>query len=142
MGMETWISVRTTFTNGNVLEKEICHMCKYWNIRREILSTLEISNDEGGAYRLNRSDLYDIRDMFYNLITKTPVESLESYSRGDLIGLYGMIGYCIGELEAAYRYSNKDIPYYTYYEDELEKVTCDMSDLCVDKIEIFFNDSP
>lgn len=143
MGMETSISVRTTFTNGFVLEKDIIYMCKHWNVRSLLLNTLHLSGSDGGTYKINRSDLYDIRSEFYALITKThPDELHNEWDRGDLIHFYEMIGHCIGELEAAYRYTNKDIPFYLYYEDEIEDVTFDISELCVDKIEVHFEDSP
>lgn len=141
--METSISIRTTFTNGFVLEKDIVYMCKYWNVRSLMLNTLHLSGSDGGSYKINRSDIYDLRTAFYTLITKTPPDEIHNnWDRGDLVHFYEMIGHCIGELEAAYRYTNKDIPFYLYYEDEIEDVTFDISELCVDKIEIFFEDSP
>ena len=143
MGMETSITIRTTFTNGFVLDKEICHMCKHWNVRDLMLRTFDLSGSDGGHYKLNRSDIYDLRSAFYTLITKTPASEIHNnWDRGSLINFYEMIGHCIGELEAAYRYTNREITFYLYYEDEIDDVTFDPSELCVDKIEVFFEDSP
>lgn len=140
MGMETSISVRTTFTNGFVLEKEICYLCKHWIIRDELLRIINHTDSDGGTYKITRTDIQDINAYFYHMMIHDDVDDFDD--RGSLINFLIRCGAIIGELEATYRYLDKQIDYLTYYEDEIVTVTFDPSELCVDKVEVFFEDSP
>ena len=142
MGLETWIRVRTTFTNGKILEKDIIHMCRYWKVREHLLSIIRHTQSEGGTYKINRSDLEEIRHYFYNLITSEEIEYIESIGRGENTPFIERIGYMIGELEAAFRYTTKQIKYYDYYEDSDDLWMFDPDEVRVDNIEIFLEDSP
>lgn len=140
MGMETSVSVRTTFTNGFVLEKDIVHMCKHWTVRGELLRIINHVDSDGGTYKISRTDIQDMQAYFYHMMRYDDVDDFDD--RGSLINFLIRCGAIIGELEATYRYLDKQIDYLTYYEDEIITVTFDPSELCVDKIEVFFEDSP
>lgn len=148
MGLDNGIVVKTYFTNGMAIEKEVCYWRKWWGLRNKIVGLIGLRSDDQYDKRINIGDITDIKELLINI-----TRDKDYY--GEYCNLYyspeSFIINCYSNaarLDFLLMYLHKDFSWIDFYEDELENFCThhrlsedDAEGLEIEKIEVRFYDS-
>ena len=142
MGLDNSIVVRTTLSNGNTYEQDICYWRNKWKIRDKILDIIK-PKDETGEYIINKGDLIDIEKLLLDLC-KNYDEHSDFYGDGlDFIDFVDTCYLNAASIHSAVAFINKRIKWYEFYNEQIKWYDTDENEYSqsVSKIEIIFYDS-
>ena len=142
MGLDNSIVVRTTLSNGNTYEQDICYWRNKWKIRDKILDIIK-PKDESGEYIINKGDLVDIKNLLINLCEDYDNRS-DFYDDGsDFMGFVETCYINAASIHSTVAFINKKIKWYEFYEEQINQYDTDEEEYSqsVSKIEIIFYDS-
>ena len=142
MGLDNSIVVRTTLSNGNTYEREICYWRNKWKIRDKILDILK-PKEETFEYIINKGDLIDIKNLLINLCEDYDNRS-DFYDDGsDFMGFVETCYINAASIHSTVAFINKKIKWYEFYEEQINQYDTDEEEYSqsVSKIEIIFYDS-
>ena len=142
MGLDNSIVVRTTLSNGNTYEQDICYWRNKWKIRDKILDIIK-PKDESGEYIINKGDLVDIKNLLISLCEDYDNRS-DFYDDGsDFMGFVETCYINAASIHSTVAFINKKIQWYEFYEEQIEWYDTDESKYSqsVSKIEVIFYDS-
>ena len=142
MGLDNSIVVRTTLSNGNTYEQDICYWRNKWKIRDKILDILK-PKEETFEYIINKGDLIDIKNLLINLCEDYDNRS-DFYDDGsDFMGFVETCYINAASIHSTVAFINKKIQWYEFYEEQIEWYDTDESrySQSVSKIEVIFYDS-
>lgn len=142
MGLDNSIVVRTTLSNGNTYEREICYWRNKWKIRDKILDILK-PKEETFEYIINKGDLIDIKNLLINLCEDYDNRS-DFYDDGsDFMGFVETCYINAASIHSTVAFINKKIKWYEFYEEQINQYDTDENEYSqsVSKIEVIFYDS-
>lgn len=142
MRSDNSIVVRTTLSNGNTYEKEICYWRDKWKIRDKILDIIK-PKDKTGEYIINKGDLTEIKGLLIDLCENYDNHS-EFYDNGlDFIDFVEACYLDAARIRSAVAFINERIKWYEFYNERIKWYDTDENEYSqsVSKIEIFFYDS-
>ena len=142
MGLDNGIVIRTTLSNGNTYEQDICYWRNKWKIRDKILNIIK-PKDESGEYIINKGDLIDIKNLLISLCENYDNHS-EFYNDGlDFIDFVETCYINAASIHSTVAFINKKIKWYEFYEEQINQYDTDEEEYSqsVSKIEIIFYDS-
>ena len=142
MGIDNSIVVRTTLSNGNTYEQDICYWRNKWKIRDKILDIIK-PKAESSEYIINKGDLIDIKNLLINLCEDYDNRS-DFYDDGsDFMGFVETCYINAASIHSAVAFINKKIKWYEFYEEQINQYDTDENEYSqsVSKIEIIFYDS-
>ena len=142
MGLDNSIVVRTTLSNGNTYEQDICYWRNKWKIRDKILDILK-PKEETFEYIINKGDLIDIKNLLINLCEDYDNRS-DFYDDGsDFMGFVETCYINAASIHLTVAFINKKIKWYEFYEEQINQYDTDEEEYSqsVSKIEIIFYDS-
>ena len=142
MGLDNSIVVRTTLSNGNTYEREICYWRNKWKIRDKILDILK-PKEETFEYIINKGDLIDIKNLLINLCEDYDNRS-DFYDDGsDFMGFVETCYINAASIHSTVAFINKRIKWYEFYEEQINQYDTDENEYSqsVSKIEVIFYDS-
>ena len=142
MGLDNSIVIRTTLSNGNTYEQDICYWRNKWKIRDKILNIIK-PKDESGEYIINKGDLIDIKNLLISLCENYDNHS-EFYNDGlDFIDFVEACYLDAARIYSAVAFINKRIKWYEFYNEQIKWYDTDESEYSqsASKIEVVFYDS-